>query len=102
LAAYHQGVNFEYGVRRRRPDETSPADFVAALDEAIRGRVGGVPIELELSNGASVEGIVYRIHQDRGVELEEYEGPFPSEHILAVTLIDDEPPIDHSDELGRG
>jgi hypothetical protein len=95
-------MDFEYGVCCRRPDEVSASDFIAALAEAIRGRVGGVPIELEFSNGDSVEGIVCRIHQDQGVELEEYEAPFPSENILAVTLIDDEPPIDRSDELGRG
>lgn len=100
----------QLGMRYERPDDAGPAWFYSVLAEERRTRLGSLPIVLELLSGGTVAGPLEGVGEppaagghgsillDAGDQVAE----FPCEDLAAFTLIDDEPPIDHSDELRGG
>ncbi|HEX5928374.1 MAG TPA: hypothetical protein VFY48_03185 [Solirubrobacterales bacterium] len=89
-----------FGQRYERSAGESPEAFLGGLAEFLRGRLAGLPIELELCDGETVTGAVDSIGST-AVTLERDDGSligtFAAADLSAFTLVDEA--LDRSDEL---
>ena len=98
-------MEFSFGSRHQAPlGAEASAWFAGALFDIRQGRVGDVPIAIERRRGPLVVGMLDRVVDDPEPARVTLEGPLGDleitcDEIVAFTLIDDEVPIDGSDEL---
>jgi hypothetical protein len=100
-------MDFRLGVRYERPADKPASWFYDALQEVRNVRVGDVLIQVEIDRSGGVVGLLDGVDDlplgMHGAVLLETSTPpnlaIPCEDIEAFTLIDDEPPLDRSDEL---
>lgn len=97
-------MEIRFGQRYERSQEESPEQFIRALADFCKGRLYGLALELELTSGGSVAGIVEQVDPGKGVTLgrqdETLIGSFPPTEIIAFMLPLES--VDHSDELRGG
>jgi len=93
-------MDFVFGRRYGRTPGEAPEEFIGALADFLKFRLGGLPLELELVGGGVVAGAIDAISPS-SVTLEGSDesllGTFASEEITAFVLIDEI--LDRSDEL---
>lgn len=93
-------MDLVFGQRYERLPGEDPEKFIGALADFMKGRLGGLPLELELVDGAIVAGSIDAISSS-SVKLERSDGSlvgtFAGSDIAAFVLVDEV--LDRSDEL---